>query len=580
MTTQTVPASSGATAAQGRVSTRQELDTMVARLRERAATFAGLSLGDRIALALSMQTGYLRIAKASVEAACAAKGITPGTPPEGEEWATGPWCVVRQLRLLMESLRSIERTGTTPIGPLGRTVDGRLTVRVFPAGRVDSVLFSGITAEVHLEAGWEEGRVDDSRARFYRHRIHDGRVALVLGAGNLAGIGPMDVLTKMLNEGMVCLLKLNPVNAYLAPFMENAFGEAVRRGFLAVAYGGAEEGAYLAHHEDVDEVHLTGSDRTYESLVWGPPGPERESRKARHAPLLRKPVTAELGNVSPILIVPGPYSDRDLAFQAESIAGSMTHNASFNCNAGKVLISPGGWPARQVLLGAVEQSLAKALLRKAYYPGAAERWAALTRDRSGLKTIGQADPGQLPWTLITNVDAGNPAEPAFGSEPFCPVLLETAVGSSDPIDYLDRAVSFANNRLWGNLSATLVVHPKTLKDPSLAAAVEQAIARLKYGAVAVNSWSGFLFVYASPPWGAHPSSTATDIQSGTGWVHNTAMLEGIEKVVLRHPLTIVPKPASFPSHRTAHTLLRRLTWLDQRASWKRVPGVIAAAMRG
>ncbi|MEO6057773.1 MAG: aldehyde dehydrogenase [Gemmatimonadales bacterium] len=553
---------------------------MIARLRDRSTAFARLSLGDRIALARGMQAGFLRVAKDSVAAACAAKGIRPGTPQEGEEWATGPWCVVRQLRLVIESLDAIERTGTTPVGPLGRTADGRLTVRVFPAGRVDAVLFSGITAEVHLETGWEEGRLHDARAGFYRRPHHDGRVALVLGAGNLAGIAPMDVVTKMFNEGMVCLLKLNPVNDYLGPFIEDAFGEVVRRGFLAVAYGGAEEGAYLAHHEDIQEVHLTGSEATYEALVWGPPGPERESRKARHAPLLHKPVTAELGNVSPVLIVPGPYTDRELAFQAESIAGSITHNASFNCNAGKVLISPTGWSSRQALLEALERSLAGAPLRNAYYPGAEQRWAALTQGRSHLKVIGQAEPGQLPWSLVTGVDAGSPAESAFGAEPFCPVFLETAVGSSDPIDYLDRAVEFANNRLWGNLSATIVVHPKTMKDPGLSAAVEQAIARMKFGAVAVNSWSGFIFVYASPPWGAHPSSTATDIQSGTGWVHNTSMLEGVEKVVLRHPLTIVPKPASFPSHRTAHTLQRRITWLDERASWKRVPGVIAAAMRG
>jgi hypothetical protein len=50
--------------------------------------------------------------------------------------------------------------------------------------------------------------------------------------------------------------------------------------------------------------------------------------------------------------------------------------------------------------------------------------------------------------------------------------------------------------------------------------------------------------------------------------------------VLRHPLTIRPKPATFPSHRTAHTVLRRLTSLEERASWARVPGVVVAAMRG
>ena len=71
---------------------QRQLDEAVARLREAAPAFARLPLGDRIALARSMQAGYLRIAEQSVRAGCAAKGIPPGTPAEGEEWATGPWC--------------------------------------------------------------------------------------------------------------------------------------------------------------------------------------------------------------------------------------------------------------------------------------------------------------------------------------------------------------------------------------------------------------------------------------------------------------------------------------------------------
>jgi aldehyde dehydrogenase (NAD(P)+) len=57
------------------------------------------------------------------------------------------------------------------------------------------------------------------------------------------------------------------------------------------------------------------------------------------------------------------------------------------------------------------------------------------------------------------------------------------------------------------------------------------------------------------------------------------MLESIEKAVLRHPLTIVPKPVTFANHRTAPTLLRRLTSLEKDSSWAQVPGVVAAAMR-
>jgi aldehyde dehydrogenase (NAD(P)+) len=125
----------------------------------------------------------------------------------------------------------------------------------------------------------------------------------------------------------------------------------------------------------------------------------------------------------------------------------------------------------------------------------------------------------------------------------------------------------------------LVVHPKSMKDPVVGSAVEYAITNLRYGAVTVNAWSGYLFGFVTPPWGAHPSSTLNDIQSGIGWVHNTPMLEGIEKAVMRHPITAMPKPTYHPSHRSAHVLMPRMTALEEHASWKKVPGVMAAAMR-
>ncbi|HEX3233436.1 MAG TPA: aldehyde dehydrogenase family protein [Gemmatimonadales bacterium] len=554
------------------------LDSMVARLGEGAPVFAKLSLADRIALARSMQAGYLAIAERSVHAACAAKGLPLGTPAEGEEW-TNPWCVVRHLRLITESLHALQRTGNTPIGPVSETVDGRLSIRVFPANGIDGVLFSGISAEVHTNAGVTAETMQRSRASFYKAPWHQGRTVLVLGPGNLTMIPAMDVISKMFNEGKVCLLKMSPVNSYHGPYLEEAFAEPIARGFLAVAYGGAEGGAYLARHPGIDEIHLTGSAQTYDALVWGPPGPEREARKVRNTPVLTKPVTAELGNVSPVLVIPGPYRDKDLAFQAEAIAGAMVHNASFNCNSAKLVLSAKGWTGRARLLSAIERVLAATPTRQAYYPGAEERWQRFTQDRQAVRTIGRAGQGQLPWTLLSGLDPMDSAEPAFSGEPLCAVLSETAVGSDDPIEYLERAVDFANNRVWGTLAATVVVHPKTLKDPRLGQAVEQAISRLRYGSVALNAWTGLSFALGTPPWGGHPSSSPADIQSGSGWVHNTPMLEGIEKTVLRHPVTIMPKPVTFPSHRTAHTLLRRLTVLEQTASWAKVPGVVAAAMR-
>jgi hypothetical protein len=558
---------------------QSQLERIVDRLREGAYTFSKLSLDQRVQLARSMQAGYLRIARASVEAACAAKGIPLGTPLEGEEWSLGPWFVVRHLRLIRQSLLSLKHTGNTRIGQVGRTADQRLAVQVFPGGTIDGTLFMGIRVDVHLQSGVTAEDMNSSRASFYKSPDHEGRVVLVLGGGNVNGIPSMDVLTKMFNEGKVCILKMNPVNAYLGPYIEEAFADAVRQNFLAVVYGGADEGAYLANHRDVDEIHLTGSDRTFDQIVWGSPGPEREARKAQGRPLLQKPVTAELGNVSPVIVLPGPYSDKELAYQAEDVAAGLTCNAAFDCNANKVLILPKGWSQRDAFLAGVERALSKAALRRAYYPGARDRWITYSKGRSSVRQFGSESEDMLPWTLVREVDPNDSDERAFVSESFCPILFETQIGSADPVEFLDQAVNFANERLWGTLSAGLVVHPKVIKDPTLSAAVERGIANLRYGAVCVNAWSGYVFAFATPPWGAHPSSSLTDIQSGRGWVHNTPMLEGIEKTVLRHPITAMPKPVYFPSHRSAHLLMQRMTALEENSSWTRVPGVMAAAMK-
>jgi len=556
---------------------RRGLEEAVLRLRDGASRFAALSLRDRIALIDAMQSGYLDVAAESVRASCLAKGMTPGTPPEGEEW-TSVWMPVRQLRLLRESLAALERGGNTPLGKLGHTVDGRLTAQVFPTNAIDGMLFNGVRSDVHFQQGVTAEAVAATRAGFYKRPAHRGRVVVVLGAGNIAGIPAMDVLTKMFNEGKVCLLKMNPVNAYLGPFLERAFAEPITKGFLAVIYGGSDEGQYLVDHAGVDEIHITGSDRSFEAIVWGPPGPEREARKARNDPRLKKPINAELGNVSPVLVVPGPYSERQLFYQAEDIVSSLVFNASFNCNADKVIVTPKGWPQRDSFLRGVAQALSRAAVRKAYYPGAVERWHSYTDGHPSLLTFGSATADAVPWAFIPGVDAERP-ERGFTTESFSPVLYETSVGSADPEEFLDAAVRFANERLWGTLSAGLVVHPKTTKDAQLGEAVERAIAALHYGTVSLNTWSGNSFAFASPPWGAYPGSTQADIQSGCGWVHNTPMLEGIEKTVLRYPVTMMPKAATFVTHRTAHTLMGRMTQLDARGSWSKLPGVLAAALR-
>lgn len=55
-------------------------------------------------------------------------------------------------------------------------------------------------------------------------------------------------------------------------------------------------------------------------------------------PLLSKPVTAELGNITPYIIVPGEWSDRDIEYNATNVASGLAQNTGHNCIAAEVCL--------------------------------------------------------------------------------------------------------------------------------------------------------------------------------------------------------------------------------------------------
>jgi aldehyde dehydrogenase (NAD(P)+) len=555
------------------------MEDAIDRARASAAEWARLPIGRRISLARSIRRGIARVAEAMVSAGARAKRMPEGSPVVGEEWTSSPYVILRLLTQLIESLEMLDARGTTPIGRRGRTIDGRLSARVFPADPLDWALYGplGLAGEVHFESGVDDAALDATRGRFYRARWHEGRTCAVLGAGNVNSIPAADVLTKMFNEGKVCVLKMNPVNAYLGPFFEEAFAEAIAAGWLQIVYGGAEEGGLLVHHPGIDEVHITGSDRTHDLIVWGPPGPERAARMARSEPLLKKEITSELGNITPILVVPGPWSGREIDLQAVNVAGMLTQNASFNCISGKMLVLPRGWRHRDRFLARLAKILRITPARVGWYPGAEDRWNAFVSGRTGVQRLGEG-PGVLPWAIVPGLDASDANERAFRDEPFCAVLGETSVGGEDPHEFLDAAVKFANDRLWGTLSAVLIAHPRTQRDSATGPAVERAIDALRYGTVCVNVWPGVAFATGTMPWGGYPGSTLTDVHSGRGWMHNTRMLEGVEKMVLRAPIRTLVKLPYLPHHRTLDVMGRRLTELAATNSWAKLPPVLASGL--
>ncbi len=564
-----------------RASSKAEMDAAVAALQERKGAWTEVSLSERQAILGDLSRRFLAVAERWSTLGTEAEGLAPDQPGSGEEAMVGPYFILRNLRLLRESLLDVETHGRPRIPGAVRTrPDGQVVARIFPIDLYDRTFYAGVTADVWMEPGVSAGELAKTQAVAYHAPVRQGRVALVLGAGNVSSIGPMDALYKLFVEDQVVVFKTHPVNVFLGPLIEEAFQPLIERGFFRVVYGGAEEGAYLCKHPGVDEIHITGSDRTYEAIVFGP-GEEGRRRKAANEPLLTKRFTAELGNISPVIVVPGPWDDGDLDYQAENIATMLTNNAGFNCNAGRVIVQHAAWGQRGELLARIGRVLSGIPVRRAYYPGAGERFDAfLGAHQQTAEIFGKRAGDKLPWMLIPNLDPEKRDDICFTTEAFCGVFGETPIEAASVAEYVDRAVAFCNDTLWGTLNATLIVHPESLKDPQVKQAVDRAIAGLRYGTISVNHWAAVGYGLVVTPWGAFPGHTARDIQSGNGFVHNTLMFDRPQKTVVQAPFYVWPKPVWFSTHKTAHRLTPKLYQFEAAPSVAKLPGILGLAVRG
>ncbi len=562
-------------------STREGMDASVQVLQAHKDGWVALAIPERLRIIETLIQRVAALAPRWVSACCRAKGISNDPDLEGEEWSMGPYTMLKNLRQLQQSLTDIEQHGHPLLpGPVTTHPDGQVVVQVFPQTNYDRLFFPGLTGEVWQEPGVTHDTLAETQALVYRDKEHSGKVCLVLGAGNVSSIGPTDVFYKLFVEDQVVILKLNPVNAYLGPLMEDCLRALIEPGFLRLAYGGTEEGAYLCNHPGIEEIHITGSDKTFDAIVFGS-GPEGAERKAANTPVLLKRVTGELGNVSPIIVVPGPWSPKDLAYQAEHIASSLTTNAGFNCNASRVIITFAQWAQRKALLQEIQQVLSKVPPRNAFYPGARQRQEAFVAAHPDAQQIGEANERQLPWTLIDGVDPEQAKDICFTTEAFCGLFAETALDDRNAVEYLDRAVEFANTRLWGTLSVTLLVHPASLKDPQMAAAIDRALVNLRYGTIGLNYWAAAGFVLSATTWGAFPGHPLNDIQSGTGVVHNTLMFSQPQKSVIRAPFRSVPKPAWFVTQgKVASKVFPKIVEVEKDPKPGKVPGVLWSALTG
>jgi acyl-CoA reductase-like NAD-dependent aldehyde dehydrogenase len=545
-----------------------EIDRVIASLHSHRSNWEQTTIPQRLAYLQACLDRTIAVADEWMVAACQAKGIDPQSSLAGEELVAGAISTVRNMRLLMTTLQA---DGQLAPPKLRQREDGQFVAEVLPGNAIERLLYLGYRGEVWLEPG-----TLPTQGRSYREPIAS-QVALILGAGNVSAIVAMDALSKLFSENQVVIIKMNPVNAYIGTYLAQAFAPLIQAGFIQIVYGGAEVGEYLCQHPQIETIHITGSHHTHDAIVWGATAMEQQECKAANYPRITKPITSELGCVTPILVVPGKWSQSDLTFQARQVASTIAHNASFNCASGQLLVTASGWAQRDEFLATLRQELAATPTRQAYYPGAQDRYQAFLDKYPQSEPFGTRTAAIVPWTLIPDVPAVA-GEYALTEEAFCGLLAEVSLDSQSAPDFLTKAVAFANDRVWGTLSCTVLIDDRTQRQYQ--SEFDRAIASLQYGAIGVNIWSGMLFYFGATTWGAYPGNTLADIGSGIGFVHNTYLFDRPQKSVVYAPFRIFPTPAWFATHKNLLGMARKLLEFEAYPTWRNLPGLVMAALRG
>ncbi|TFB75912.1 aldehyde dehydrogenase family protein [Cryobacterium glaciale] len=553
-----------------------ELDRAIAELGAGSQRWAATTLAARAELLARTAASVADEAERWVAAAARAKGLEPSSPLIGEEWLTGPYGVLTSLTALGRTLRTLA-SGRNPLAGrrFGRAPGGRVTVSVLPHNRYDGLLLHGFTARAWLKPGITTAQAHAGLGQLTP--TAPGGVGLVLGAGNISSIAPLDVLYELMAHNRVSILKLNPTLDGLLPVYQAALAPLIDAGLLRIVTGGVEVGGYLAHHSVISHVHITGSAASHDAIVFG----------GADAPRLDKPISSELGGVAPIIVLPGRWSARDLRYQAEHVATMRLHNGGSNCIAGQVLVLSATWPQKAAFLDAVAAALAAAPVRAAWYPGSDDRMRAARAAYPAARSLAGGRVVVAAADAAVSAASASP-EDMLITEYFAPVLGVLELPGTGQA-FLDTAVETVNRDFLGTLGANILGRPGTIRQ--LGPGFELAVARLRYGTIAINAWTGVGFLSAAAPWGAFPGHTLANVGSGIGVVHNALLLDEVERTVVRGPFrpfprsilhgdwALLPKPPWFVSARSGARTARLLTEFAAHPSARKLPRILAAAFR-
>ncbi len=526
--------------------TKLDIDRFITTLRTKSKEFNSIS---NVQLASMLEETISNIKEVAFFWAtiCSDNKGTTKTPAEGEEWLGGPFASVLATQYYIKSLTNdddlVEKNYNREEN----------SYKVFPNSFTERITFPFIDAKVIFNKSMSFEDINKYRGFSKRYDI-DPSITLVLGAGNFSSIPYLDVLYHLITRKSVILLKLNPVNEYLKPVFEKVFQSFIERGYIIVTTGNIDESKYMANHPGINHIHLTGSDKTFEDIVYGRELTEKERKSKSLSKINNKPITSELGNVTPIIIHPGKWSTSDIKYQARKIVTAKLNNNGFNCIAAQVVVLPDGWGQTDTLIKFVKHYMSKAKERKAYYPESIERLEKLEKDK-GYERVNALTCVTPHLTREIKAYSKFEIDEVWSSTIYFKKIEYTSIE-----DFANKAIDYCNDVLWGNLGVSVIIkdHDKKFNKHI----TNLYIDKLNYGTVAINEWAAIGYIIPQLPWGGFPGNRENDIQSGQSVVHNSMLFESPLKGVVntRFRISRMIDPPWFVTNNKARRLFRNLTY--------------------
>lgn len=524
-----------------------ELDRNITTLRINSSELSKMSNKELIILLNKTIENIQGIAYYWATLSAEKKGILQ-KHKEGEEWLGGPFVSILTLQYYIDYLENNQQLD------INKYDHNKNSYKVFPNKFIEKLTFPLLNAEIRFSKSMNFDQINEYRGFKQRIGTDSGSVTLVLGAGNVSSIPFLDTIFHLVANRSSIILKLNPVNDYLNPVFQKVFHEFIERGFISVVNGDIPTSKYLTEHRSIDSIHLTGSNYTYENIVYGRVLNEKERKLSSLSKSNKKPIFTELGNVTPIIVHPGNWSNSEIKFQARKIVTAKLNNSGFNCIAAQVVVLPKGWRSNEKLKKYIKHYLKKIGDTTSYYPDAVESLKKLQNKKNYEQINEQVC--STPF-MVSDLDAD---EQFSIEEVWNSTLYFKEIEYTDYESFANNSIDYVNNELWGNLGATVLI--KDSKKKRNSEVVESYKHKLNYGTIAINEWAAIAFIIPTMPWGGYPGNKDNNIQSGQGFVHNSfffeSPLKGIVETNFRFSRFI--DPPWFVNNKKAHKLFKNLTY--------------------